>query len=86
MTAFKLIAAYLALLLLIEMMFFSLWVYLTTKNFDLALKYCGGVFRKKDITGLSKSQLAFTQLIYVSRMLVIFLLIMHILALLIKSI
>lgn len=85
MSIFRYIAAYLAVLLVIEIIVFCVWMLLLKKNTELINKYWIGVFGKKDIANLSKGQSFLVQVIYVTRMSIVFFLIIEAFSILIKS-
>ena len=85
MNIYKLITIYMALLLLVEVIVFYVWLKITTKNTIQIDKYLWGIFNKKDAVELSKNQTLFAQIIYVTRMSVIFFGIMQILTILLLS-
>ena len=85
MSIFRYIAAYLVVLLVIEIIVFCVWMLLLKKNTELINKYWIGVFEKKDIANLSKGQSFLVQVIYVTRMSIVFFLIIEAFSILIKS-
>lgn len=85
MSIFRYIAAYLVVLLVIEIIVFCVWMLLLKKNTELINKYWIGVFGKKDIANLSKGQSFLVQVIYVTRMSIVFFLIIEAFSILIKS-
>ncbi len=74
-----------ALLLIVEVIVFYAWLKLTTKNTIQIDKYLWGIFSKKDAVELNKNQTLFAQIIYVTRMSVIFFGIMQILSMLLLN-
>lgn len=78
MNIYKYLTAFMLMLFIIEVIVFNFWLYTTKKDSVLIDKYLWGVFNKKDIVGLSKGQTIFAQIIYVTRMLVIFFMCMQI--------
>ena len=85
MNIYKLITICMALLLLFEVIVFYTWLKLATKNTIQIDKYLWGIFNKKDAVELSKYQILFAQVIYVTRMSVIFFGVMQILSIFLLS-
>ena len=81
----RILAAYTFIVLIIEIIIFNIWLYLTTKNTKLAEKYWINYFDTKDTEGLSKGQTFLLKTISLSKLLVITLLILHILTIIINS-
>jgi steroid 5-alpha reductase family enzyme len=84
MSVLKLLAIYLVFLLIAEIFFFCIWLYIATKDIGLIDEYWFGVFNKKDISNLSKGQFLFSRVIYITRMSIVFLLVMEVISLFIK--
>ena len=56
MTIFKMLAATMVSILIVEIIVFNLWLYLSTKNTNLLNKYWLNNFDTSDIKGLSYQQ------------------------------
>ena len=84
MTVFKILAATMVSILIVEIIVFNLWLYLRTKNTNLLNKYWLNNFDTSDIKGLSYQQSVLLKVISITRLLTIVLLVLHIFALIVK--
>lgn len=84
MTVFKILAATMVSILIVEIIVFNLWLYLSTKNTNLLNKYWLNNFDTSDIKGLSYQQSVLLKVISITRLLTIVLLVLHIFALIVK--
>ena len=84
MTIFKMLAATMVSILIVEIIVFNLWLYLSTKNTNLLNKYWLNNFDTSDIKGLSYQQSVLLKVISITRLLTIVVLALHIFALIVK--
>ena len=84
MTIFKMLAATMVSILIVEITVFNLWLYLGTKNTSLLNKYWLNNFDTSDIKGLSYQQSVLLKAISITRLLTIVLLVWHIFTLVVK--
>ena len=84
MTIFKMLAATMVSILIVEIIVFNLWLYLSTKNTSLLNKYWLNNFDTSDIKGLTYQQSVLLKGISITRLLTIVLLVLHIFALIVK--
>ena len=84
MTILKMLAATMVSILIVEIIVFNLWLYLSTKNTNLLNKYWLNNFDTSDIKGLSYQQSVLLKVISITRLLTIVLLVLHIFALIVK--
>ena len=84
MTIFKMLAATMVSILIVEIIVFNLWLYLSTKNTSLLNKYWLNNFDTSDIKGLTYQQSVLLKVISITRLLTIVLLVLHIFALIVK--
>ena len=84
MTIFKMLAATMVSILIVEITVFNLWLYLSTKNTSLLNKYWLNNFDTSDIKGLSYQQSVLLKAISITRLLTIVLLVWHIFTLVVK--
>jgi hypothetical protein len=84
MTVFRLLAAVMVSILIVEIIVFNFWIYLTSKSTELLNKYWLNNFNPKDNKGLTKSQAVLLKAISMTQITTVIFLGLHIFALMIR--